>query len=55
MEWDNVSWFQHDWVWEAGGVILVLALIGTIVWFIDGIRQYAYWRKDDDEEKGDNE
>lgn len=33
-------------------VIIVLALVGSIIYFIDGIKKYGYWlQKDDKEEK----
>jgi len=49
-EWDNVAWFQQDWVWELGGWMLGAALFASIVWFIDGYRKYGYWRKKKDGE-----
>ena len=34
-------------------IIIVLALVGSIIYFIDGIKKYGYWlhKNDDKEEK----
>ena len=31
-------------------VIIALVLIGSIIYFVDGIKKYGYWFKKDDEE-----
>ena len=50
-EWDNVAWFQHDWVWEAEAWLLGLALAAAVAWFVDGYRKYGYWHDKDDKEE----
>ncbi len=51
-DWNGTPWFYQDWVPVAGGVILGLAVIAAVIWFIDGIRQYGCWlHKEEGDEK----
>ncbi len=50
-EWNNVAWFQHDWVWEAGAWLLGLSLAAAVAWFVDGYRKYGCWHDKDDKEE----
>ena len=50
-EWHNLAWYQQEWVPVAGGAALGIALIAAIVWFVDGVRKYAYWWKKDSEDE----
>lgn len=56
MEWNNTSWVQQDWILPFLFSFITAALIGAVVWFVDGIRKYGYWMDDDkeieDEEEG---
>ena len=47
-EWQNTPWIYQDCVYVAGGIILCVALIASIIWFVDGIRRYGYWLKKDE-------
>ena len=46
-DWENISWVQKDWLPYVFGAVLFIALIASIVWFIDGVRKYGYWLKKD--------
>lgn len=48
-EWDNIAWFQQDWVLPFLLSFLTAALIGAVAWFVDGVRQYGYWLHEDKE------
>jgi hypothetical protein len=47
-KWDNVAWFQQEWVWELGGWLLGLAFSAALLWFIDGYNRYGYWKDEED-------
>lgn len=49
-DWHNLAWYQKEWVAVAGTIVMAVCLVAAVVWFIDGIRKYAYWWKKDDEE-----
>lgn len=49
MNWDNVAWFQNEWVWDVGAGVLCLALVVSVIWFIDGVRKYGYWWNEEEE------
>lgn len=41
-EWNNMPWIYQDWVGVAGIALLGVALVVSIVWFIDGVKKYWY-------------
>lgn len=41
-EWNNIPWVYQDWVAVAGMALLGVALVVSIVWFIDGVKKYWY-------------
>ena len=43
-EWNNMPWIYQDWVGVAGLVLLGVALVASIMWFIDGVKKYWYDR-----------
>ena len=51
-DWNSTPWIYQDWVPVAGGIILGVALIVSVIWFIDGMRKYGYWfRKEEENER----
>lgn len=42
MEWNNIPWVYQDWVPVAGMVLLGVALVASVIWFIDGVKKYWY-------------
>lgn len=55
-DWHYGSWLQE--MYMTGKLTIpaiifgVLALVGAIIYFVDGIRKYGYWFQKDDKEEG---
>jgi hypothetical protein len=54
-DWNGISWVQQDWVLPFLFSFLTVALIGAVVWFVDGVGRYGYWLHDEEEIEGEEE
>lgn len=41
-EWNNMPWIYQDWVPVAGMALLGVALVASIIWFVDGVKKFWY-------------
>lgn len=41
-DWNNIPWMYQDWVPVVGITLLGVALVASVIWFIDGVKKYWY-------------